>query len=83
MDTFLTNLVNGVALGAVCGLFASAPHAKADRPRVLYSEDLPAVEVVSLHDRDLPAGTYELLLRTATAHPDQPAPHLLGEGGPS
>ncbi|MEU8122545.1 hypothetical protein AB0C21_27875 [Spirillospora sp. NPDC049024] len=34
-----------------------------------------------LHDNDLPASTYGLLLRAATAHPDQPALHLLGEDG--
>ncbi|MEW2357188.1 acyl-CoA synthetase [Spirillospora sp. NPDC029432] len=58
-----------------------APHTQGDRPLVLFPEDVPAIEAVPLADRDLPAGTYELLTRTARAHPDHPALHLLGENG--
>ncbi|TMR99753.1 acyl-CoA synthetase [Nonomuraea basaltis] len=55
-------------------------HAEGDRPLILVPEDLPLVEAVPLAERDLPASTYELLRRTATATPDAPALHLLGEG---
>ncbi|GAA2212501.1 acyl-CoA synthetase [Nonomuraea monospora] len=55
-------------------------HTDGDRPLVLVPEDLPLVEAVPLAERDLPASTYELLARTATATPDAPALHLLGEG---
>ncbi|HEX2312616.1 MAG TPA: acyl-CoA synthetase [Thermomonospora sp.] len=48
---------------------------------MLVPEDLAPVEAVPLHERDLPASTYELLRRTATAYPDRAALHLLGEGG--
>ncbi|AQZ63003.1 Long-chain-fatty-acid--CoA ligase [[Actinomadura] parvosata subsp. kistnae] len=59
----------------------AAPHTQGDRPLVLGPEDLPAVEAVPLDERDLPASTYELLRRTADAHPGRPALYLLGEGG--
>ncbi|MFG1687958.1 acyl-CoA synthetase [Nonomuraea sp. NPDC049269] len=55
-------------------------HTDGNRPLVLVPEDLPLVEAVPLTERDLPASTYELLARTATATPDAPALHLLGEG---
>ncbi|TMR93945.1 acyl-CoA synthetase [Nonomuraea basaltis] len=55
-------------------------HTDGDRPLVLVPEDLPLVEAVPLAERDLPASTYELLRRTATAAPHAPALHLLGEG---
>lgn len=58
-----------------------APHTQGDRPLVLTPEDVPAIEAVPLHARNLPASTYELLHRTATAHPDRPALYLLGEDG--
>ncbi|GAB3654072.1 acyl-CoA synthetase [Actinocorallia lasiicapitis] len=58
-----------------------APHTQGDRPLVLLPEDVPAIEAVPLEDRDLSASTYELLTRTAHAHPDRPALHLLGENG--
>lgn len=57
------------------------PHTQGDRPLILLPEDLPAVEAVPLDERDLPASTYDLLRRTATARPDLPALHLLGEDG--
>ncbi|MFG2004351.1 AMP-binding protein [Spirillospora sp. NPDC048911] len=56
-------------------------HTEGDRPLVLSAEDLPLVERVPLADRDLPASTYELLLRTAGARSGSPALHLLGENG--
>ncbi|WP_106400660.1 acyl-CoA synthetase [Actinocorallia populi] len=58
-----------------------APHTQGDRPLVLLPEDVPAIEAVPLAERDLPASTYDLLSRSAAAHPDRPALHLLGEGG--
>jgi fatty-acyl-CoA synthase len=57
------------------------PHAQGDRPLVLLPEDLPAVEAIPLHKRDLPANTHDLLHRTATAHPGDRALYLLGEDG--
>jgi len=59
----------------------TAHHTEGDRPLVLGPEDLPLVEKVPLAERDLPASTYELISRTAAAHPDAPALHLLGENG--
>lgn len=56
-----------------------APHTLGERPLVLMPEDLHAVEAIPLPERDLPAGTYDLLVRTATAFPDRPALFLLGE----
>ncbi len=58
-----------------------APHTQGDRPLVLSPEDVPAVEAVPLGERNLPDSTYELLRRSAVAHPDRPALHLLGESG--
>lgn len=60
---------------------APAPHALIDRPLVLTPEDLAAIEATPLSERGLPASTYELLARTAAAHPDRPALYLLGEDG--
>src|SRR5512139_3864901 len=60
-----------------------ASHTQGDRPLVLFPQDLPAVEAVPLHERDLPASTYDLLVRSAAAHADRPALHLLGEGASS
>ncbi|MFI7641773.1 AMP-binding protein [Nonomuraea sp. NPDC049400] len=54
-----------------------------DRPLVLELEDLAAVEAEPLEARDLPASTYELLARSAAAHGDSPALHLITEGGGS
>ncbi|MFI0454484.1 acyl-CoA synthetase, partial [Actinomadura sp. 6N118] len=51
------------------------------RPLVLTPEDLSVIEAVPLSERDLPASTYELLSRTADAHPGRPALYLLGENG--
>ncbi|MFI0353208.1 acyl-CoA synthetase [Actinomadura sp. 9N407] len=59
----------------------AAPHTQGDRPLILLPEDLPAVEMVALDERDLPANTYELLYRTASVHPGRPALYLLGEDG--
>lgn len=42
-------------------------------PSYVGSGDLAAVEAVPLEDRGLPASTYELLVRTASASPDRPA----------
>ncbi|GAA2718591.1 acyl-CoA synthetase [Actinocorallia aurantiaca] len=58
-----------------------APHTQGDRPLVLLPEDVPAIEATPLHERGLPSSTYELLRRTAVAHSELPALHLLGEGG--
>ena len=58
-----------------------APHTRGDRPLVLLPEDVAVIEEVPLGERGLPASTYELLSRSATAHPDRPAVYLLGEGG--
>ncbi|WP_336214913.1 acyl-CoA synthetase [Nonomuraea sp. LPB2021202275-12-8] len=55
-------------------------HTQGERPLILVPQDLPLVEAVPLAERDLPASTYELLHRTATATPRAPALHLLGEG---
>ncbi|MEO3784145.1 acyl-CoA synthetase [Actinocorallia sp. B10E7] len=60
---------------------APAPHTQGDRPLVLLAEDVPVIERVPLHERGLPASTYELLVRSATAHADRPALYLLGEDG--
>ncbi|MEO3788517.1 acyl-CoA synthetase [Actinocorallia sp. B10E7] len=57
-----------------------AAHTLGERPLVLTAEDLAAIERVALSDRDLPASTYDLVARTAAAHPDRTALHLLGEG---
>ncbi|PZG52018.1 long-chain fatty acid--CoA ligase [Spongiactinospora gelatinilytica] len=54
-----------------------------DRPLVLVPEDLAAVEAVPLAARDLPASTYELLVRSAAAYGGSPALHLIAEGGGS
>ncbi|MCP9950943.1 acyl-CoA synthetase [Actinomadura madurae] len=59
----------------------AAPHTHGNRPLILLPEDLSAVEAVPLDERDLPASTYELLSRTATAYPGRPALYLLGERG--
>ena len=56
-----------------------AAHTLGERPLVLTAEDLAAVERVALSDRGLPASTYDLVARTAAAHPDRIALHLLGE----
>jgi fatty-acyl-CoA synthase len=56
-----------------------APHALGEQPLVLVPEDLPAVESMPLAERDLPASTYDLLVRTATAFPDRSALFLCGE----
>lgn len=56
-----------------------APHTVGDRPLVLSPEDLPEIEKIPLRERDLPASTYELVARTAAAHPERPALYLLGE----
>lgn len=58
-----------------------APHTQGERPLVLLPEDVPAIEAVPLSERDLPGSTYELLRRSAAAHPDRPALYLLGEDG--
>jgi len=58
------------------------PHTQGDRPLVLMPADLAAVEAVPLADRDLPASTYELLVRSATRYGQDPALYLLGEDGP-
>ncbi|MDX6740148.1 acyl-CoA synthetase [Actinocorallia sp. A-T 12471] len=58
-----------------------APHTQEERPLVLLPEDVPAIEETPLEARDLPASTYALLHRTATAFPDRIALHLLGEDG--
>ncbi|ROO86815.1 fatty-acyl-CoA synthase [Actinocorallia herbida] len=58
-----------------------APHTQGDRPLVLLPEDVPVIEAVPLSERGIPATTYALLSRTATAHPERPALHLLGENG--
>ncbi|MEU8122544.1 acyl-CoA synthetase [Spirillospora sp. NPDC049024] len=58
-----------------------AAHTQGDRPLVLLPEDVPAIEAVPLAARNLPGSTYELLHRSAAAHPDRPALHLLGEDG--
>ncbi|GAB2827849.1 acyl-CoA synthetase [Actinocorallia aurea] len=58
------------------------PHTQGDRPLVLLPEDVPVIEAVPLSERGLPATTYDLLSRTALAHPERPALHLLGEGAP-
>lgn len=59
-----------------------APHTLRERPLVLTPEDLAPIEAVPLSERNLPASTYDLVARTAAAHPERTALYLLGEGGP-
>lgn len=58
-----------------------APHTHGDRPLVLGPQDLVDVEAIPLSERELPAGTYELVARSAAADPEAPALYLLGENG--
>jgi fatty-acyl-CoA synthase len=55
-------------------------HTDGERPLVLAPEDVQLVEATPLAERDLPKSTYDLLARTADAHGDAVALHLLGEG---